>query len=202
MSLLRNTLTQSSLTMSSRVLGFIRDILIAAKVGAGPIGDAFVGLLQMTVLPYITFALISNIGRLTFVQGKRLAKVGTAVMLVLWLTGIAVFYLVTWAFPDWQSASFFSTTAFESQQGIDLLGLLMWLYGVDKTFDPEILAFLAGQGVGSIGIRYDFAMKSQRNPQLQWINLRLQITRLVLPIHTTALILFGMKYRTVSYQSA
>jgi len=42
MSLLRNTLTQSSLTMSSRILGFVRDILIAAKVGAGPIGDAFV----------------------------------------------------------------------------------------------------------------------------------------------------------------
>lgn len=42
MSLLRNTLTQSSLTMSSRILGFARDILIAAKVGAGPIGDAFV----------------------------------------------------------------------------------------------------------------------------------------------------------------
>lgn len=42
MSLLRNTLTQSSLTLGSRILGFIRDILIAAKVGAGPIGDAFV----------------------------------------------------------------------------------------------------------------------------------------------------------------
>ncbi|MEL7040078.1 MAG: murein biosynthesis integral membrane protein MurJ [Pseudomonadota bacterium] len=42
MSLLRNTLTQSSLTFSSRILGFVRDILIAAKVGAGPIGDAFV----------------------------------------------------------------------------------------------------------------------------------------------------------------
>ncbi|MEL7546656.1 MAG: murein biosynthesis integral membrane protein MurJ [Pseudomonadota bacterium] len=42
MSLLRNTLTQSSLTMSSRLLGFVRDILIASKVGAGPVGDAFV----------------------------------------------------------------------------------------------------------------------------------------------------------------
>ena len=42
MSLLRNTLTQSSLTFGSRILGFLRDILIAAKVGAGPIGDAFV----------------------------------------------------------------------------------------------------------------------------------------------------------------
>ncbi|MDJ0919613.1 MAG: murein biosynthesis integral membrane protein MurJ [Henriciella sp.] len=42
MSLVRNTLTQSSLTLASRTLGFVRDILIAAKVGAGPIGDAFV----------------------------------------------------------------------------------------------------------------------------------------------------------------
>jgi len=42
MSLARNTLVQSSLTLGSRVLGFIRDILIVAKVGAGPIGDAFV----------------------------------------------------------------------------------------------------------------------------------------------------------------
>ena len=42
MSLLRNTLTQSSLTISSRILGFVRDILIAAKLGAGPISDAFV----------------------------------------------------------------------------------------------------------------------------------------------------------------
>ena len=42
MSLLRNTLTQSSLTLGSRILGFVRDVLIAAKVGAGPVGDAFV----------------------------------------------------------------------------------------------------------------------------------------------------------------
>lgn len=42
MSLLRNTLVQSSLTLVSRVLGFVRDILIVAKVGAGPVGDAFV----------------------------------------------------------------------------------------------------------------------------------------------------------------
>ncbi len=42
MSLLRNTLTQSSLTFGSRILGFLRDILIASKIGAGPVADAFV----------------------------------------------------------------------------------------------------------------------------------------------------------------
>ena len=41
MSLVRNTLTQSSLTFVSRILGFLRDAVIAAKIGAGPVGDAF-----------------------------------------------------------------------------------------------------------------------------------------------------------------
>lgn len=58
MSLLRNTLTQSSLTMSSRILGFVRDILIAAKVGAGPIGDAFV-----------TALILPNLFRRVFAEG-------------------------------------------------------------------------------------------------------------------------------------
>ncbi|MEO0720674.1 MAG: murein biosynthesis integral membrane protein MurJ [Pseudomonadota bacterium] len=42
MSLVRNTLVQSSLTLGSRILGFARDVLIAAKIGAGPVSDAFV----------------------------------------------------------------------------------------------------------------------------------------------------------------
>jgi len=42
MSLARNTLVQSSLTLGSRIFGFIRDVLLAAKIGAGPINDAFV----------------------------------------------------------------------------------------------------------------------------------------------------------------
>ncbi|MEL7540529.1 MAG: lipid II flippase MurJ, partial [Pseudomonadota bacterium] len=58
MSLLRNTLTQSSLTMGSRILGFVRDILIAAKVGAGPIGDAFV-----------TALILPNLFRRIFAEG-------------------------------------------------------------------------------------------------------------------------------------
>ena len=41
MSLVRNTLVQSSLTLVSRVLGFTRDVLLAARIGAGPIGDAW-----------------------------------------------------------------------------------------------------------------------------------------------------------------
>ncbi len=42
MSLLRAALTVSGLTMVSRVLGFARDILMAAMLGAGGVADAFI----------------------------------------------------------------------------------------------------------------------------------------------------------------
>ncbi len=41
MSLVKNLATVSGFTGISRILGFVRDILIAASVGAGPIADAF-----------------------------------------------------------------------------------------------------------------------------------------------------------------
>ncbi|MCW8835301.1 MAG: murein biosynthesis integral membrane protein MurJ [Rhodospirillales bacterium] len=41
MTLLRSIATVGGYTMASRVLGFVRDILVAAVLGAGPVADAF-----------------------------------------------------------------------------------------------------------------------------------------------------------------
>src|SRR5215475_3539844 len=41
MALLRSAATVGGYTMASRVLGFVRDILTAAYLGAGPMADAF-----------------------------------------------------------------------------------------------------------------------------------------------------------------
>ncbi len=42
MNLVRNFATVGGATLMSRVLGFVRDVLLAAAVGAGPVADAFV----------------------------------------------------------------------------------------------------------------------------------------------------------------
>lgn len=47
MSLARNTLVQSTLTLGSRVLGFARDIALAARFGQGPMMDAFTTALML-----------------------------------------------------------------------------------------------------------------------------------------------------------
>lgn len=58
MSLVKNTLTVGSLTMLSRIVGYARDVLIAAKLGAGPYSDAF----------FVAFRL-PNIFRTMFAEG-------------------------------------------------------------------------------------------------------------------------------------
>jgi putative peptidoglycan lipid II flippase len=56
MSVARNTLVQSSLTLASRVLGMVRDILLVARIGAGPIGDAWATAQQLPNLFRRVFA--------------------------------------------------------------------------------------------------------------------------------------------------
>src|SRR5512134_3443674 len=58
MVLLRSIVTIGGLTMVSRVLGFIRDMLIAAVLGAGPVADAF----------FVAFRL-PNLFRALFAEG-------------------------------------------------------------------------------------------------------------------------------------
>jgi Na+/H+-dicarboxylate symporter len=52
------------------------------------IGDAFVGLLQMTVLPYVAVSLICNVGRMSPGESGRLARIASGILLLLWLVGL------------------------------------------------------------------------------------------------------------------
>ena len=56
MALLRSVATVGSYTLLSRVLGFIRDMLTAALLGAGPVTDAFFVALRLPNLFRSLFA--------------------------------------------------------------------------------------------------------------------------------------------------
>jgi Na+/H+-dicarboxylate symporter/ABC-type amino acid transport substrate-binding protein len=87
------------------------------------IGDVFVGLLQMTVLPYIVVSLVYSLGRLSYEEIGLLAKKSGAFILVFW--GIAIFIIVSMviAFPSWPSAAFFSTSLIEEREPVDFVKL-------------------------------------------------------------------------------
>ncbi len=56
------------------------------------VGDIFIRLLQITVLPYIIVSLIAGFGRMDMLQAKRLAIRGTAVLLVIWTLALLMIF--------------------------------------------------------------------------------------------------------------
>jgi proton glutamate symport protein len=87
------------------------------------IGDVFVGLLQMTVLPYIVVSLIASLGRLSYREVRLLAAKGGIFILLFWLLAILVVLGMVLGFPDWKSATFFSTSLIEEREAFNLVKL-------------------------------------------------------------------------------
>ncbi len=102
------------LSLSAKVLlgitlGTLTGIFFGEHVGwLSVVGDVFIGLLQMTVLPYIMISLIVNIGRLSVESGKKLIKYGLIFLGLLLGIGLVGLFLLPLAFPEWGSGSFYS----------------------------------------------------------------------------------------------
>ncbi len=100
--MLRSILTVGGWTMASRVLGFLRDIMIAAMLGAGPVADAFFVANKLPNLFRRLFgegafnaAFVPSFSGLLAGEGldsaRRFAAEATSVMLF-WLLGITVVF--------------------------------------------------------------------------------------------------------------
>ena len=88
---------------------FFGEILAPLNVA----GDVFIGLLQMTVLPYIVLSLVVNLGRISWAESRGLLVSAIAVFAVMLLVGSAVLLMTPLAFPPTENASFFSTSLVE-----------------------------------------------------------------------------------------
>ena len=72
------------------------------------LGDAYVGLLQMTVLPYLILSLVSNMARLNAQHARRLGITAVLTSLVLWTVAISLIVVVALMLPPIDGASFYS----------------------------------------------------------------------------------------------
>ncbi len=116
-------------------------------------GDGFIALLQITVIPYVIVALITSIGRLTLDDVKLLGVRAGSILLVLWAAGLIVVLLTPLAFPDWPSASFFSTSQVEEAEPIDFLQLYIpsnFFSSLSNAIVPAIVVFSILFGLGLI----------------------------------------------------
>ena len=147
----------SSQVLIGLLLGIALGVFFGELVGfMQVIGDAFILLLQMTVLPYIIVSLIGGLGRLDFGQARTLAIKAGLILLILWGIVLAAVILIPVAFPDWESASFFSTALVEERKPFDFLGLYIPanpFQSMANTIVPAIVLFSAALGLALIGIK-------------------------------------------------
>ena len=112
------------------LLGLFAGIVVGLLLGEYArwlawIGTVFVGLLQMSVLPFVFFSLIANLGRLDRQQGRLLAVAGLKILMLLWGIGLLLILLFSQAFPEWQSGSFFSSSLVEPPPQVDWFALFI-----------------------------------------------------------------------------
>jgi Na+/H+-dicarboxylate symporter/ABC-type amino acid transport substrate-binding protein len=118
-------------------------------------GDAFIALLQITVIPYIVVALITSLGRQTFDDLRALVLGAGSVLLVLWAVGLAVVLASPLALPNWLSASFFSVSEIEPGAPVDFLSLYIpsnIFYALSNAVVPAIVVFSILFGVALINV--------------------------------------------------
>lgn len=130
---------------------FFGEMLASLQV----VGDAFIQLLQMTVLPYVVLSLMVGLGSLTYGEATSLAKKCGIVLCILWAMAIAMVLVMPFAFPDWTTASFFSTALVEERQGFNFLGLFIPanpFYSLSNNIVPAVVVFSIAVGVALIGV--------------------------------------------------
>jgi Na+/H+-dicarboxylate symporter len=137
------------------VLGTATGLFFGDRVAfLQPVGNAFIQLLQMAVLPYIIVSLIAGLGRLNYHGGVRLLVRVGALLVLIWGVTFALLLVLPLTFPDWQSASFFSTTLLEQPEPFDFLQFIPAnpFHSMANTIVPGVVLFCIAVGVALIGI--------------------------------------------------
>ena len=114
-------------------------------------GDIFIGLLQMTVLPYIMFTLIVNIGRLSLETGKKIIKYGLIFLFLLLVIGMIYLMILPLAFPEWGSGSFYSSDFVQESKPFDFVKLYIPANLFESLSDnvvPAVVLFSIFIGLG------------------------------------------------------
>ena len=146
----------STLVLIALAAGIAVGLFFGEPAGfLAPVGDAYVGLLQMTVLPYIVLSIVTGLGRLRPETAGQLAGVGIVTIFVVWTIGMVASLLMPLSYPDWEAASFFRDAMVETPEELDLLGLYIPrnIFGsLSESAVPAVVVFCLLLGVALMGV--------------------------------------------------
>ncbi|MCX2983426.1 cation:dicarboxylase symporter family transporter [Halieaceae bacterium IMCC14734] len=153
---LSGKLDPPKLVFFSLLLGIATGVFFGEMVAwLQVIGDIFIKLLQVTVIPFISVSLITGLGSQKLEDAKSLALKGGSILLAVWTIAVGVLLLLPLAFPDWPSGSFFNTALTEQASAPDFLRLFIPsnpFYAYANAIVPAVVVFSIFIGLGLIGL--------------------------------------------------
>jgi Na+/H+-dicarboxylate symporter/ABC-type amino acid transport substrate-binding protein len=118
------------------------------------IGKAYIGLIQMSILPYMVVSLMLGIGSLSYGKAGKLAITGGIVLGGSWILAFAIVFLMPLAFPTIEAGSFFSTSLVEVAE-VDFIDLYIPVNpfsSLARTVVPAAAVFSVAFGIALIGV--------------------------------------------------
>lgn len=141
----------------SLFLGILTGIFIGEPAGnLKIIGSAYIGLLQMTVLPYVLVSIIGGLGRLDADMAKNIGIKAGLIIVFVWLATMATLLLLPLAYPEWETAGFFSTSLVTEPKAFDFLRLYIpsnIFYSMSNTIVPAVVVFSLLAGIALIQVK-------------------------------------------------
>jgi Na+/H+-dicarboxylate symporter len=147
--------------MSAKILiGLIAGVAVGLLVGDHAsvlqwAADAYIKLLQMTVLPFVTVSIVGGLGALSAAEAKSLGVRVGIVLGLFWVLALLAVCLFPLMFPPGENASFFSSTLLQPRESFDLLDLYIPanpFNSLANTVIPAVVLFSIVMGVALIAV--------------------------------------------------
>lgn len=139
------------------ILGILAGIFVGEPAGNLEIlGNAYIRLLQMTVLPYVLVSIIGGLGRLDSRMAASIGIKAVKVILFLWLAVMLTLLLLPLAYPNWETAGFFSTSLVAESAKFNFLELYIpanIFASLAETIVPAVVLFSLLMGISLIKVK-------------------------------------------------
>jgi len=143
--------------ISALLLGISTGIFVGEPAGDLEIlGNVYIHLLQMTVLPYVLVSIIGGLGRLNQSMASRIGLRAVKVTLILWLAVMLTLLFLPLAYPNWQTGGFFSTDMTAAPADFNFVKLYIpsnIFASLSGTVVPAVVLFSLLMGVALIQVK-------------------------------------------------
>ncbi|VAW69545.1 Symporter with substrate-binding domain [hydrothermal vent metagenome] len=138
-------------------LGIFSGIFIGEPAGQLEIiGNVYIRLLQMTVLPYVLVSIIGGLGRLDSDMASSIGLRAIKVILVMWLSVMLTLIILPLAYPNWETAGFFSTSLIAESVKFNFIDLYIpsnIFSSLAGTVVPAVVLFSLLMGIALIKVK-------------------------------------------------